>query len=152
MLFRSSLKVDAAAASKSSPAGVANGGYWGIPVESKTAYKVAFFAKASPGFTGPLTASIESTNGKVFGSVKISGITHEWQKFEATLKTKGVKPSKDNVFKLTTATPGTIWLQQVSLFPPTYKNRPNGDRADISQLLNDAQPKFLRFPDRKSVV
>jgi alpha-N-arabinofuranosidase len=141
-----SLKVDAASASKTSPAGVANGGYWGIPVEPKTAYTVSFFAKASPGFTGPLTASIESTNGKVFASVKISGVTGEWQKFEATLKTKSVKPSKDNVFKITTATPGTIWLQQVSLFPPTYKNRPNDDRADISQLLTDAQPKFLRFP------
>src|ERR1017187_1778690 len=43
-----SLKVDAASASKTSPAGVANGGYWGIPVEPKTAYTVSFFAKASP--------------------------------------------------------------------------------------------------------
>ena len=141
-----SLKVDAAAASKTAPAGVANGGFWGIPVQPRTTYKVSFFAKAAPGFTGPLTASIESTNGTVLASAKISGVTGEWQKFEATLKTKGVKPSKGNVFKLTTATPGTIWLQEVSLFPPTYKNRPNGDRADLSQLLADAQPKFLRFP------
>src|ERR1035437_365331 len=142
-----SLKLDASAASKTSPAGVANGGYWGIPVQPKTAYKVSFFAKAAPGFTGPLTASIESTNGKVLATVEISGVAGEWQKFEATLKTKGVKPSKENVFKLTTAMPGTIWLQQVSLFPPTYKNRPNGDRKDLSQMLEDAQPKFLRFPD-----
>ena len=141
-----SLKLDASAASKTSPAGVANNGYWGIPVRPGTIYKVSFFAKAATGFTGPLTASIESTNGKVLASAEISGVTGEWQKFEATLKTKSVKPSKDNVFKLTTGTPGTIWLQQVSLFPPTYKNRPNGDRTDISQLLNDAQPKFLRFP------
>jgi alpha-N-arabinofuranosidase len=141
-----SLKVDAAAASKTSPAGVANGGYWGIPVQPKTTYKVSFFAKAAPGFTGPLTASLMSTNGKVLASAKISGVTGEWQKFEATLKTKHVKPSKDNIFKITTTAPGTIWLQEVSLFPPTYKNRPNGDRADISQLLTDAQPKFLRFP------
>jgi alpha-N-arabinofuranosidase len=141
-----SLKVDAAAAAKTSPAGVANGGFWGIPVQPRTTYKVSFFAKAAPGFTGPLTASIESTNGKVLASAKISGVTGEWQKFEATLKTKSLKPSKENIFKLTTATPGTIWLQQVSLFPPTYKGRPNGDRRDISQLLTDAQPKFLRFP------
>jgi alpha-N-arabinofuranosidase len=141
-----SLRLDAAAASKASPAGVANGGYWGIPVQPRTAYKVSFFAKAAPGFTGPLTASIESTNGKVLASAEISGVTGEWQKFEATLKTKGLKPSKDNVFKLTTAAPGTIWLQEVSLFPPTFKNRPNGDRQDLSQLLEDAQPKFLRFP------
>jgi alpha-N-arabinofuranosidase len=141
-----SLKLDAAAASKTSPAGVANGGYWGIPVQPRTTYKVSFFAKAAPGFTGPLTASIESTNGKVLASAEISGVTGEWRKFEATLKTKGVKPSKENVFKLTTATPGTVWLQQVSLFPPTFKNRPNGDRKDLSQMLEDAQPKFLRFP------
>jgi alpha-L-arabinofuranosidase len=141
-----SLKLDAPVASKATPAGIANGGFWGIPAQPRTTYKVSFFAKAAPGFTGPLTASIESTNGKVLASAVISGVTGEWQKFETTLKTKSGKPSKDNVFKLTTATPGTTWLQQVSLFPPTYKNRPNGDRRDISQLLQDAQPKFLRFP------
>ena len=141
-----SLKLDASAASTTTPAGVANNGYWGIPVQHRTAYKVSFFAKAAPGFSGPLTVSLEGTNGIVLARAVISGLTSDWKKFEATLKTKSVGPSKDNVFKLTTASPGTIWLQQVSLFPPTYKNRPNGDRADISQLLNDAQPKFLRFP------
>ena len=142
-----SLKVDASAASKTSPAGVANGGYWGIPVESRTTYKVFFYAKAAPGFTGPLTVSIESADGKtVFASKTISRLTGDWKKFETTLKTKSMTPSKDNVFKITTTAPGTIWLQEVSLFPPTYKNRPNGDRKDISQLLADAQPKFLRFP------
>jgi alpha-N-arabinofuranosidase len=141
-----SLKLDASAASKASPAGVANGGYWGIPVEPKTAYTVSFFAKAAPGFSGPLTASMESTNGTVFASANISGVTGDWKKFEVTLKTKSVKPSKENVFKITMAAPGTIWLQDISLFPPTYKKRPNGDRADISQLLTEARPKFLRFP------
>ena len=141
-----SVKIDASAASKTSPAGVANSGYWGIPAEPKTTYTVSFFAKAAPGFSGPLTASIESTNGKVLASAVISGMTGDWKKFETTLKTKSGTPSKNNVFKLTTTAPGTIWLQQVSLFPPTYKNRPNGDRKDLSQLLADAQPKFLRFP------
>jgi alpha-L-arabinofuranosidase len=141
-----SLKLDASSASKTAPAGVANGGYWGIPVQPKTTYTVSFFAKASPGFTGPLTASIESTNGNVLASVEFAGVTGDWRKFEATLKTKRLQPSKDNVFKLTTPTPGTIWLQQVSLFPPTYKNRPNGNRPDLSQLLAEARPKFLRFP------
>ncbi len=41
---------------------------------------------------------------------------------------------------------GTVWFQNVSLFPPTYNNRPNGTRPDIMQLLADMQPKFLRFP------
>jgi alpha-L-arabinofuranosidase len=141
-----SLKLDASAASKESPAGIANGGYWGIPVKPKTAYKVSFYAKAANGFTGPLTVSLESINGKTFASANISGLTGDWQKFETTLTTKNVKPSKNNVFKITTTAPGTMWLQQVSLFPPTFNNRPNGNRPDIMQLLADLQPKFLRLP------
>ena len=142
-----SLKLDVSDATKSSPAGIANGGYWGIPIHPQTAYQVSFFAKSAPGFAGPLTVSLESADGKtIFASAKISGLTGDWKKFAALLTTKDLTPSKANVFKITTATPGTIWLQQVSLMPPTFKDRPNGNRKDISQLLADARPKFLRFP------
>ena len=41
---------------------------------------------------------------------------------------------------------GTVWLQVVSVFPPTYKNRPNGLRPDLANLIGDLHPKFLRFP------
>lgn len=142
-----SLKLDASSASAASPAGVANGGFWGIPVKPSTTYNVSFFAKAAAGFAGPVTVSLESADGKtVFASAKISKIGGEWKKFEATLKTKGVPASKDNVFKLTTTSPGTLWLQNVSLFPPTYKNRKNGMRPDIMQWMADMNPAFLRFP------
>jgi alpha-N-arabinofuranosidase len=142
-----SLKFDASSASSASPAGIANGGYWGIPVKPKTTYAVSFYAKAAAGFSGPVTASIESADGKtIFASVEIKGLTTEWKKFEAKLKTKNVPASKENVFKLTTATPGTLWLQNVSLFPPTYKNRENGNRADLMELLAAMKPTFLRFP------
>jgi alpha-N-arabinofuranosidase len=76
----------------------------------------------------------------------MSGLTTEWKKFETKLKTEKVPASKDNVFKLTTKTPGTLWLQNVSLFPPTYKNRPNGNRVDLMELLAAMKPQFLRFP------
>ena len=43
--------------------------------------------------------------------------------------------------------PGTIWFDVVSLFPrDTYKNRPNGLRADLVQMLADLKPGFIRFP------
>ncbi len=142
-----SLKLDAASASATSPAGVANAGYWGVPVKTRTTYHVSFFAKAAPGFTGPLTVSIETADGNTtFAGAEISGLTTTWNKFEAKLKTKNVPASKGNVFKLTTRTPGTLWLQNVSLFPPTYKNRENGNRVDIMVLLSGMKPKFLRFP------
>jgi alpha-L-arabinofuranosidase len=142
-----SLKLNASQASKTAPAGIANGGYWGIPVKPGMTYKLSFYAKAASGFTGPLTVAISSTNGNTtFATAEISGLTSDWKKFETTLKAKRGTTSKDNQFTITTKSPGTIWLQQVSLFQPTFNNRPNGDRQDITQLLADMQPKFLRFP------
>jgi alpha-L-arabinofuranosidase len=141
-----SLKLDASKATKSSPVGIANGGFWGIPVRPSTTYRASFYAR-SDGPSGPLTVSLESTNGdKVFASATVSKISGKWKKYEATLKTGNVQPSKETRFVITTPKPGTIWFQNVSLFPPTYHNRPNGTRPDIMQLLADMNPKFLRFP------
>ncbi|HEV2391798.1 MAG TPA: alpha-L-arabinofuranosidase C-terminal domain-containing protein [Verrucomicrobiae bacterium] len=141
-----SLKLDATKASKTSPVGVANGGFWGIPVHPHTKYRASFYARGE-GFAGPLTLSLESADGNtVFSSATVSKISGEWKKYEATLKTGNNQPSKDNRFVIRAATPGTVWFQNVSLFPPTYHNRPNGTRSDIMRLLSDMQPKFLRFP------
>ena len=141
-----SLKLDTSKASKTSPAGIANGGYWGIPVRPGTTYHASFYARGK-GFTGPLTVALTSTNGEtVYVSAQVPKITKKWQKYEVTLTTGGVAPSKDNRLVISTTKHGTIWFSQVSLFPPTYHNRPNGNRPDIMQLLADMQPKFLRFP------
>ena len=41
---------------------------------------------------------------------------------------------------------GTLWLQLVSVFPPTYKNTANGNRIDLMEKLAAMHPQFLRFP------
>jgi alpha-N-arabinofuranosidase len=141
-----SLKVDASQASEQSPQGIANRGYWGIPVKPDTTYRASFYAK-SDNFRGPLTVALVSTNGRtIFASATVRSISSDWQKYTVTLKTKNIQPSKDNVLEIITTTPGTIWFQQVSLFPPTFNNRPNGTRPDIMKLLAAMDPKFLRFP------
>ncbi len=141
-----SLKLDTRKTAKNSPAGIANGGYWGIPVRPGTTYHASFYARGK-GFTGPLTVALTSTNGEmVYVSAQVPKITKKWQKYEVTLTTGGVAPSKDNRLVISTTKHGTLWFSQVSLFPPTYHNRPNGNRPDIMQLLADMQPKFLRFP------
>lgn len=141
-----SLKVDASTASEKAPEGIANGGYWGIPVMPDTTYRASFFAR-SDNFHGSLTVALVSTNGKTtYASAKVSRISSDWQKYSVTLKTKKVQPSKDNVLEIFTTRPGTIWFQQVSLFPPTYDNQPNGFRPDIMELLAAMHPRFLRFP------
>jgi len=127
--------------------GVANEGFWGIPVRPHTRYRASFYAKAAPGSSGPLTVALTSNDGAtVHATAQVKSIGGGWKKYEATLTTKDVKPSSDNRLAISAARPGTVWLSMVSLFPPTYANRPNGNRPDIMQLLADMHPAFLRFP------
>ena len=32
------------------------------------------------------------------------------------------------------------------MFPPTYKNRANGNRIDLMEMMAAMHPQFLRFP------
>ena len=141
-----SLKLDAGKAAKNAPAGIANDGYWGIAVRPNTTYRASFYARGK-GFSGPLTVTLTSTNGDtVFAGAQVPKVTKKWKKYEVTLTTGEVTPSKDNRLVISTTKRGTVWFSQVSLFPPTFNNRPNGNRPDLMQLLADMQPKFLRFP------
>ena len=141
------LKLEASSVAGKGRVGAANEGYWGIPVKPDTTYRVSFWAKGSSGFKGPLTASIESNDGAtVWAKADVARITAEWRKYTATLKTGKLTPSTTNRFVISTGSPGTVWLSLVSLFPPTYKNRPNGNRPDIMELLAAMKPSFLRFP------
>jgi alpha-L-arabinofuranosidase len=143
----SSLRLTVTQAAKGRAAGVANSGYWGIPVQPKTAYRASLWVRAEAGFSGPLTVSIVSDEGgTVYASSKISGVTAEWKKFEVVLKTGKVNPTTRAHFAITLDQPGTVCLSLVSLFPPTWNDRPNGLRKDLMQMLVDMNPKFLRFP------
>ena len=141
------LKLDATSIAGNQRVGVANEGYWGIPVKPNTTYHASFYAKAGGNFKGPLTVAIESNDGNtVFAKSGVTQISSDWKKYTATLKTGNVPPSLTNRFVISTGTPGTVWFSLVSLFPPTYKNRANGTRVDLMQLLAGMKPGFLRFP------
>jgi len=142
-----SLRLTVTNATKEHPAGVANSGYWGIPVCPKTSYHASILARADSTFSGPVTVSIVSDDGqKVYATGTFSGLTPEWKKFDLTLKTARVAPTEKARFTITLDRPGTVWFGLVSLFPPTWDNQPNGFRKDLMQMLVDLNPKFLRFP------
>ena len=142
-----SLRVSVTKAMKRHAAGVANSGYWGIPVQPRTVYRASILAKAAVGFTGPVTVSIVSDDGKkVYAAETISGLAPDWKKLEVTLKTGRVTPTTMAHFVISLDQPGTVWLGLVSLFPPTWNDQPNGFRKDLMQMLVDLHPKFLRFP------
>ncbi|MGA2557663.1 MAG: alpha-L-arabinofuranosidase C-terminal domain-containing protein, partial [Verrucomicrobiota bacterium] len=142
-----SLRLDVFNAAKGRPAGVANDGYWGIPVQPKTTYHAAIWVKAAASGLGPMAVSIVSEDGStVYAAGKISQLAADWNRYEVTLKTGSVTPTDRAKFTLSLEQPGTIWLGLVSLFPPTWNDRPNGLRKDLMQMLVDLKPKFLRFP------
>jgi alpha-L-arabinofuranosidase len=139
-----SLRVDV---SHGQRVGAANDGYWGIPITPLTNYRASFWAKAGPGFTGPLTLDIESSDGTtVYASAQVPQITDIWTKYTVEFRTSSVKPTADTRYVISTGSPGTFWLTQVSLFKPTYKNHPNGNRIDLMEKLATMKPAFLRLP------
>ncbi len=143
----SSLRLTVTRATGKHPAGVANDGYWGIPVQSRAGYRASIFARAEASFSGPVTVSIVSDDGRtVYATGKISGLVAEWKKFDLTLQTGRVTPTAKARLIITLNQPGTVWLGLVSLFPPTWNDQPNGFRKDLMQMLVDLNPKFLRFP------
>ena len=143
-----SLRLDAARASQGHRVGIANAGYWGIPVKPNTRYRASFYAKTAGAGGVPLTVSIEGGDGKtVYAQAEGGRINGEWKRYSVTLTTGAkVKPTADARLVIATESQGTVWFNQVSLFPPTYKDRPNGNRVDLMQKLVDMKPAFLRFP------
>jgi alpha-N-arabinofuranosidase len=143
----SSLKLTVTRASGDQRVGIANDGFWGIPVHPDTRYRATFYAKAAPSFSGPLTVAIVSGDGgAVLASAQVPRITADWQPYQAILTTAKVTPSANNRLVISAGKPGTVWFAFVSLFPPTWHNWPNGNRQDLMQILADLKPSFLRFP------
>ncbi len=139
-----SLKMNVTNASANARAGVCNPGYWGINVVEGQQYKLTFFAKANTGFTGSITASLENSSNLMYAETVVPGLTDQWQKFTCILNARGSYPNAQLVLSVNSI--GTIWFDVVSLFPPTYKDRPNGLRPDLAKMLADLHPKFMRFP------
>lgn len=152
--------------------GIANEGFWGIPVRPSTTYRASFYIKGTArkepfrwpwepkpttlplpdienNTPGPITVSIESNDGKTVyasGTINLEK-SNLWKKYQLNLTTAAnVTPTKDARFVISTDRKGLYYFNLVSLFPPTYNNRSNGNRQDLMQMLDDMHPKFLRFP------
>ncbi|HLZ89540.1 MAG TPA: alpha-L-arabinofuranosidase C-terminal domain-containing protein [Puia sp.] len=128
--------------------GIANEGYWGMAVRPNTTYKGSFFVRSSAGGGQSLRVALESRDGKtVFASSEVAAPGADWKRAGFSLTTTaGIVPTADARFVIRAGATGSYWFSLVSLFPPTYKDRRNGNRQDIMQLLADMKPAFLRLP------
>ena len=74
------LRLDATKLTSGQRAGVANEGYWGIPIKPNTTYHASFYARASRDVKAPLRLSIESADGAtVVATANVSPISSQWK-------------------------------------------------------------------------
>lgn len=140
---RRALQVRISQADESNPVGVANDGYWGIAVHEGAKYDLSLFARGADGFEGPLEATLQSAEGKVYARQSILGVGSKWRSFRLTLSSSETDSKARLV--LTAAHPGSVFLDMVSLFPQaTWKE--HGLRPDLMNLLDGLKPSFVRFP------
>ena len=131
----------------SGPVGVANGGYWGIALKNNTTYKISFWAKRGSNFYGVLKARLESKEGIVYAQSADFLPTESWQHFTCDLTTSGIsKVNGTNRFVIYASATGDVYLDVVTVMPPTWKNRPNGLRPDLAEKLAALKLKFIQFP------
>jgi len=142
-----SLKLVVRSAEAEGGAGFYNTGYWGMAVRAQTTYRGSFYAKAEDPSIGALTIRlVNNTTGSVAASTIVPSLGNAWHRYEFTLTTGALTPSGDNHLEFLVQKPGTARFSLISLFPPTYRNEPNGKRIDLMEKLAALHPKFLRFP------
>ena len=132
--------------------GIANNGYWGMNIQAGQTYDLNLYARGSAGFTGALSARLESANGSqiyALGTLTnpVTGwqVTTGWQHFSLAFVATG--SDSNGRLSVTFAQTGTVWFDMVSLFPrQTFHNRANGLRLDLANMLAALRPSFLRYP------
>eukprot|EP00884_Botryococcus_braunii_P006062 jgi/Botrbrau1/15457/Bobra.43_2s0082.2 len=136
--------------------GIANTGFWGIPVLKGREFNLRLYLAlpqdATPSQNGTVVrVSLESANGQTsYASVSFTGISRAWKRFEAKLGSPGVD---DTSARLSVAFngPGSLLLDFVSLFPaentvPPGELNPRPFRTDLLDMLKGLKPRFMRFP------
>ncbi|SNR86245.1 MULTISPECIES: alpha-L-arabinofuranosidase C-terminal domain-containing protein [Hymenobacter] len=133
------------AATASPDAGLINEGFRGMGLKQNDEYTFSVYARRGPGNVTGLTVTLEDEKGKMLAQSQVSGLTNEWKKYSVVMKPSATAAKGQLRLALNGA--GTADIDVISLFPKdTYKNRENGLRTDLVQLLKDMNPGFLRFP------
>lgn len=128
--------------------GLQNEGYFGIGIEKDEEYRFSVWAKTVSGDANVEVSLVDESTMEehqefATAELKVSG--NEWKKYELILKSpKTVQ--KANLRLLLKGKNG-VALEHVSLFPKhTFKDRENGMRRDLAQVLYDLHPGVFRFP------
>lgn len=132
---------------KGSSIQVRNTGYWGVSVKAGNSYKLRFYMRTSSPI-GKVNAMVCASDGTKSGETTIEtkndGV---WNEYTAVMTTEKTISSGTFCLEFSTETDAVIDLDYVSLFPcDTYKDRENGMRRDVAEMLEGLNPGFMRWP------
>ena len=126
-------------------AGVRNEGFWGMNIVEGENYTLTFWAKTDDTFEGRMVAELQDEKQNNLGRTEFNiSLTEEWQKY--TLQLTATSSNTKGWLAIRALQHMVIYLDVVSLMPPTYKDRPNGCRRDLAEMLSELHPTFVRFP------
>ena len=93
-------------------------------------YDLSFFAKSALPEEATITAQLQNADGTSNYATRVfKRLAPGWHKYTGRMTAKATDP-KGLALEVTAGQPGTLWLDVVSLFLPTWKGRPNGTRPD----------------------
>lgn len=122
-----------------------NEGFRGMGIKQGLDYHFSVWARQKAGSSVAITVELRTATGESIGKTSLTPQGTQWKKYTATLKATQTE-AKGNL-AVTFSGNGTMDVDMISLFPSdTWKQRPEGLRADLVQLLADIKPGFLRFP------
>ncbi|WP_300699883.1 alpha-L-arabinofuranosidase C-terminal domain-containing protein [Bacteroides sp.] len=130
--------------------GLDNEGFFGIGVKQGEEYRFSVWARIPDGGEAG-KIRIELVDTKSMGeqhALTTSELvidSREWKKYQVMLKP--VVTDSKAVLRIFLASPQTVDLEHVSLFPvDTWQGHENGLRKDLAQALADIKPGIFRFP------
>ena len=137
--------------------GIISEGYWGFPIKKNTTFNGALYVRqpaagnnqnATSTPVKSLTIALKSADGNTnYAETKVSGFSNGWKRLDFQLTTSATQAdTKDARLYIIANEAGSIELTRVTLFAPSYKNRKNGLRIDLMEMMAEMQPKFVRFP------
>lgn len=125
--------------------GLINEGFRGMGIKQGETYDFSVWTRKTDASNLTLHIELINTKGDVIGKADLTPTDKDWKKQAVSLTATATDPKAKLAVWFIGA--GNLDLDMVSLFPKnTWKQRPNGLRADLVQLLADMKPGFLRFP------
>jgi alpha-N-arabinofuranosidase len=122
-----------------------NEGFRGMGVKKEAKYNLSLKAANHNSTIQKIIIQLIDKDQKVIGETSIVPKSEQWTNYTASITATQTEAKAK--LKITFEGTGTIDLDMISLFPEdTWKNRKNGLRKDLVQLLYDMKPGFLRFP------